>query len=135
MIMGRANNHRSTINGFTIVELIVVVVVIGILVIVGTFSFNNWRRMTAQREVTSDLNGVVAAMDSARNWNNGYPVYTASSAFPSSVFAQSPNVQLTYKSGDATTYCVNAVSKVIGTVQYYINAAGGNKTPAAGQCP
>lgn len=135
MIMAHTNNDRSTGKGFTIVELIVVVVVIGILIIVGTFSFNNWRKMTAQREVTSDLNGVVAAMDSARNWSNGYPVYAASSAFPSSVFPQSPNVQLTYKSGDTTTYCVNAVSKVIGTVQYYVNAANGNKTPAAGQCP
>jgi prepilin-type N-terminal cleavage/methylation domain-containing protein len=122
-------------NGFTIIEMIVVIVVIGILLLVSVFSFSQWRSMAANKEVRSDLNGVVAAMDSARTWNNGYPVYAPLSSIPTSLFTQSQNVQLTYKSGDATTYCINAVSKVVPAVQYFVNAANGNKTPVAGTCP
>lgn len=48
----------------------------------------------AQAELKSDLNGVYAGMESARNWNNGYPDLVDGAVFDGnsetkSVFVQS----------------------------------------------
>ncbi len=81
---------------FTIVELAVVILIIGILASVGYFGFNSWRERVAKSELTSDLNGVYAAMESARNWGSGYPdipdgtVFDGASAEASKIFTQSP---------------------------------------------
>ncbi len=118
-------------DGFTIVELMVVVAVIAILATVVYFSIGSWRLRTAQTEVKSDLSGLQTAMENARNFSNGYPVYPVGTVFNTTltkdVFVQSSNVTLTYRSGDSTTYCVDAQSTVISSARLYLNTAGGNK--------
>lgn len=114
--------------GFTIVELIIIVTVIGILAAISAFGFGQWRNRTAQKEVESDLRGVHAAMNSARNWSAGYPT-----AVPST-FAASKNVQLTYRSGNATRFCVEARSTSVSSIVYYLNTDNGNKDPKPGTC-
>lgn len=114
--------------GFTIVELIIIITVIGILAAISTFGFGQWRNRTAQKEVESDLRGVHAAMNSARNWSAGYPA-----AVPST-FTASKNVQLTYRSGNATRFCVEARSTSVSSIVYYLNTDNGNKDPKPGTC-
>ena len=116
------------LSGFTSVELVIVIAVIGILVVVTVFGFGAWRRDVAEREVQSDLNGVKAAMENARNFSNGYP-----SSIPST-FTPSDTVTLRYASGTPASYCIDARSKVITTIVYHIDTTSGDKTIASGGC-
>lgn len=127
--MGVFSKHtqHTLSRGFTIVEVLVVIVVIGTLASIVILSFNGWRTMSAKNEVRSDLSNLAAAMESARNFGNGYPT-----ALPAT-FKDSPTVTVTYTSGDATSYCVDAVSTVVTSVKYHIDSSQG-KDPLVGTC-
>jgi prepilin-type N-terminal cleavage/methylation domain-containing protein len=58
---------------FTIVELVLVIVVIGILAGITTIAWSGWRQNAAKSEVKSDLLTVASAMESAKNFGSGYP--------------------------------------------------------------
>jgi prepilin-type N-terminal cleavage/methylation domain-containing protein len=125
-------NKRKSIDsrGFTIVELIVVIVCIGILAGITIVAYGGWRKSVAQKQVQSDLNGIAAAMDSERNFNNAYPT-----SLPST-FTASPGVTLYYKpGGTSTVYCIQATSVQVPTVVYYLDSTNNNKTSKPGVCP
>lgn len=127
--------HRA----FTIVELAVVILVLGILVSLSVFGYGAWRENVAQTELKSDLSGVYAAMESAKNWNNGYPILTEGTVFDGSattkdIFTQSQNVTLTYFEGDDKAYCIDAVSKARPSISMFLNTENGNKEPKRGTC-
>ncbi len=111
--------------GFTIVELLIVIVVIGILATISVFAFGNWRERVATNEVKSDLKGVQTAMESARNFSNQYPLTQPST------FSASNGVTLGYTS-NGTTYCVDARSKSRTNIVYRVTDA--IKEPQAGNC-
>ncbi|HRJ06190.1 MAG TPA: prepilin-type N-terminal cleavage/methylation domain-containing protein [Candidatus Saccharibacteria bacterium] len=112
---------------FTIIELIVVITVVGIIAAVSTFAWRSWSASAAQKEVQSDLRQAASAMESAKNFGSGYPTSIPSSFKPGS------GVSVTYFSGNATTYCIQAQSTRISSVQYYVNSASG-QTPLQGTC-
>jgi prepilin-type N-terminal cleavage/methylation domain-containing protein len=115
--------------GFTLVEILVVIAVLGVLVTLTLVVAGNWRLSTAQTEVKSDLKSVVGAMENARNFGTGYPT-----SIPST-FTASENVTITYASGSAASYCINGSSTAVSSVQYYVNSALSNgKEPQAGTC-
>lgn len=139
--MTSASSYRLLCgSGFTLVELALVITVMGILATMSTFAFNGWRDRVATTELKSDLNGIYSAMESAKNWGQGYPVISPGASFDgedsetSEIFTQSENVTLTYASGNAQAYCVNAVSTARPTIKLFLNTAGGNKEPATGTC-
>lgn len=116
--------------GFTIVELLMVIVILGILIGLTAFGYRGWQQGIAEREVKSDLNGLVASLNNYKNFNSGYPLLTAGSAFdaasPSanlSLFKSSDGVALTYVSGDNSTYCIDAVSTRKPSVKLFITQA------------
>jgi len=121
-----AQKHTAKSRGFTIIEIMTVITVIGILVGITIFSIGNWRTRTAQSEVSNDLHNVASAMEAARNFSTGYP------ATIPTTFKASPNVTVTLKSSTSSTYCVEAASKVVTTVVYKVSNS--NRTPAAGTC-
>lgn len=126
-------------NGFTVVEILVVIIVLGILVSASYFAFNSWRDRVAESELKSDLNGLYSAMESARNWSKGYPVLSAGTLFDGNsttkgIFTQSTNVKLTYDQGDSTKYCVEAVSRARPSITMYLNTTNGNREPKKGLC-
>lgn len=129
--MATSNAKKSVYrSGFTIVELITVIIVLSILAVVGIGAYSQWRQSVAKQEVRSDLVGAASAMESARNFSNGYPL-----SIPST-FVKSAGVTLTYKAGGtASAYCLNASSIKVPTVVYYLSSANGNRTPAVGTCP
>lgn len=123
----RKNIAQDARLGFTVVELLVIIAVIGILASIIIIGFSNWRMMSARNEVRSDLGNLAASMESARNFGSGYPT-----TLPSS-FKDSPTVTVTYISGSSTQYCVDGVSTVIGSVRYHIDSSQG-KDPIEGSC-
>lgn len=60
--------RQPSIAGFTIVELVVVIVVMGILATITVASYGNWRERTVTNQIKSDLNGVATAMENVRNF-------------------------------------------------------------------
>lgn len=118
------NRHRQ---GFTVIELVVAISVMGLLATISVFSYGAWRERTARNEVMSDLKQAVIAMDAARNFSSGYPT-----SLPPS-FTESRNVTVQYRSGDATRFCIEGTSKVNGQVKYRVNTAE-SKDPLPGAC-
>ncbi len=124
---GRA--RKQSILGFSVVEISVVMAVIGILAVMVIIGIGAWRNSIATDEVVSDLNNVKAAMESARNFSSGYPL-----SIPTS-FSSSANVQVTYRSGSATAYCIEAQNIKQTSVRYYVRATSGmSDVPRTGIC-
>ncbi len=125
-------------NGFTIVEVSVVIVVIAILSAIVIVGYGAWRNSISGKQVQSDLNGVQSGMEGERNFeDNGYPTFADGTEFDSSsnIFAPSDDVTITYMSGDADSYCIEAKSKVNPAISYFITSANGVKETKPGECP
>jgi prepilin-type N-terminal cleavage/methylation domain-containing protein len=126
-------------SGFTIVELLIVISVIGILTSISIIGYGAWRQSLAEREVRSDLNGVATAMENARNWGEGYPELEEGSVFSNGssnapIFISSENVTLTYAFGDINSFCVDAQNTTKPDVLYFLNVINGHQTIASGDC-
>lgn len=127
--MNRSVSKRS-VAGFTIVEISVVLVVLGILAVIVMMSISSWRDRVATNEVLSDLSGVKTAMENARNFGNTYP-----SSLPST-FTESKNVDVTFVTSNGKTYCIDVVSRTQTSVKYFLstNANGVPNTARKGTC-
>lgn len=129
----------SASQAFTLVELLVMIAVGTVLITVVTLGFGSWRTSVAQAELKNDLLNVKAGMEDARNRTNAFPVFSAGTQFDGtnstrSVFTQSQNVTVTYRSGNTTTYCIDAQSKAVSTLSMFINMSSANKAPQSGTC-
>lgn len=119
---------QTSRSGFTIVELLVVIAVIGILAGLVMFGYNSWQKRAAETVVASDLKGAVAAMESSRNFGAGYP-----GSIPDT-FTASPDVNLSYVSGDGKDFCIQASSISQPQVKYFVNTTDNTKEPRKGDC-
>lgn len=75
---------RRHTSGFTIVELIVVIAIIGILAGITLVGYANWKRTTADSTVRSDMQQAVAGLESYRNFKKNYPPNLAGTNFAAS---------------------------------------------------
>lgn len=117
-------------NGFTLVELIIVVTVISILAGISIVSYGAWRSTINNKAVTSDLIAAAAAMEDARSNSTGYP-----STLPSS-FSPSTNVVVTvYAAGTTTsTFCLDGSYGPTPTIRYYTDETIKSGQPKTGTC-
>ena len=107
-------SHR----GFTIVELIVVVVIIAALALLTVFAFGSWRARTAGTEVKNEATSISSAMTNYQNFNNKFPA-----TIPDG-YTATQNVTSTYVSGTDTTYCINVTSTAVTTVYASVSETG-----------
>ena len=103
--------------GFTVVELIIVIVVIGILAGITVIGYGAWRERTAKTEVMSDLRNIASLMKNELNFNNTYPT-----SIPSS-YKASPNVVVEMIQSPNSAYCINAYHKQKSTIYYSISSS------------
>lgn len=132
--------------GFTIVELIIVIVVMGVIAAISIAGYGAWRSSLGAKQATSDLKGFQSAMESAKNFGAGYPTYTAGTIFdgkagsfdngkdPSKLFKSSNGITVTYRWGTDKVYCIEAVSNTASSITYYLDVSRGDKTPKQGTC-
>ncbi len=126
--MNMQNKKSRYHSGFTVIELIVVITIIGILAGITIVSYGAWRHQATAAKVKSDLNSVIAAMSSYQTYNNTYPTTVPSSVAPSS------GVVLTGGSTDGVTYCVNGTSTDDSSVLYYVASETKSQGPLIGTC-
>jgi prepilin-type N-terminal cleavage/methylation domain-containing protein len=121
--MIRTKNNTS-VRGFTIVELLIVIVVIGILAVVTVVAYNGIQsraRSANAQSALSQINKRLAA------YMVEYSAYPDQSTF-SNLF---PNTTTSYQyTGTASSYCVTATN---GTTDYKADSTA--TQPAAGACP
>lgn len=119
--MGIVHNNRS---GFTIVELVVIITVIGILAGVVIVGYGAWQQRTTENVLKSDLTGVATAMESARNFGSGYPTTIPSTFTPSDGVTLDGGGQ-----PNGESFCVAASKR---GVSYHVKDA--SIAPVAGGC-
>ncbi len=112
--------------GFTIVELILVVVIIAIMATISIFGISSWRSRTATTELKNALLSAATAMKAEKNVGDGYPA-----TFPSS-YSNSSTIVLELASSTATSYCINGYSKVVSETQMSVSSS--YATPRQGLC-
>lgn len=64
---------RSSKGGFTVVELIIIVVVIAILAAITMVGYGNWQRSVATSSVQNDITHGAIGLKNYANFNTGYP--------------------------------------------------------------
>lgn len=104
------------LNGFTIIETIVVIAVIGILATIVGVGYNSWKRSTIETQLKSDLTAAANAMEDYRNFKDGYPESIPSTSQPSE------GVILTGggEPGGAR-FCIDATSSKSPEIVYHID--------------
>lgn len=113
---------------FTIVELTVVIVIIGLIAAIAIISYSSWRENIAESAVKTELEAVRSAMNDAKNFSNGYP-----SALPNA-FVPSDHVTTNYAYGDTTSYCVNAMSVNYPSIKWKLEVNGKEFEISEGEC-
>lgn len=111
-------------NGFTIIELIVVIVAIAVLASMSVFGYSSWRLRTARTEVKNELMNASLALQQNVNLTNTYP---ASNSL-ASIYTPRAAVSLTYtlRTG-GESYCLIGQSMKISSVTYYVDSTKGNE--------
>ncbi len=112
--------HRlfSTRAGFTIVELLVVIVVIGVLTSIVTVAGTYYIKKSADTTVQSNLQSAVARFRSAKARDGTYP--TTQTELDNLVTPNS-DVTLTLLTADATTFCLKGKSSKYSDIIYYMS--------------
>lgn len=113
-------------NGFTIVEMIIVVVIIAVLAMITVFAFNNYRARTAKTEMKNELLNAYSALRNNRNFNNTYPAdQTAFNA----LYKPGSSVTVEYYTADggASSYCLR-VSSMNDSSKWFIGSATSQPT-------
>jgi prepilin-type N-terminal cleavage/methylation domain-containing protein len=119
---------RSTSRGFTIVELLIVIVVIAILAAITIVSYNGIARRSEISALQSSLRQTANKLNLIKvDSNDIYPA-----TLPVGMPASGSTYELTYNRNTNVSFCLTAVSKKTTSLVYRINESGAVET---GYCP
>lgn len=110
--------------GFTIVELLIVIVVIAILAAITVVSYNGISSRAKEAALKSDLRSGAEQLGVAQAETGSYPADT-------SAVKKSDGTTFTYTSG-TTTFCLQATNSQLAGKSFYITEAGSIQE---GSCP
>lgn len=110
--------------GFTLVELLIIIIVIGILATITIVSYSEVQRRAAESSVKSDLQNAAAQLEKDRARDGTYPATAAAANNGAGLVASDAN-SLTYElQGDG--YCVAVSSTRLDGASFYKENADGN---------
>ena len=118
--------------GFTIVELLIVIVVIGILAAITIVAYNGVQQRAQAATVQSDLEGAAKQLAMDQVTNSAYPA-TLAAANNGAGLKASPGTTYQYAVNNTTnpqTYCITATNV---TTSYFVSST--NNIPTSGACP
>ena len=123
---------QITSRGFTIMELMVIIAVLGILAGLGTVGYGAWQKRVNEDALKSDLLQASAQLKNELTWNNSYPA-TESAANGGKGLPKSDGTTYNYvRDAIADTYCITASSDKPGTSTYMITSE--DTVPREGSC-
>lgn len=124
-------NHSKHTAGFTIVELLIVIVVIGILAAITIVSFNGVSSKARASAVISDLDNVAKKLKIDQATNSAFPATIAQADGGKGIPASSGTTyQYTVdNNANPQTFCVTAVN---GSIAYFVTESA---SPKSGTCP
>jgi len=117
--------------GFTIIELIVVIVIIGILSAIVIVSYSGIRTRAAAATLKSDIEKASIQLEKYRADHGAYP---ATEALANDGAGLSKSSGTTYQYAlDGSYYCISASSTSAGSTIYHTTSTSG--TAESGECP
>ncbi len=120
------NSISRKIKGFTLIEVIIVIVVIALLAGIMFTGYGSYKKDAVITQIKSDLSSARVAMENYRNFNNYYPT-----SIPSTLDTSS-SVTMSGGSADGKAYCIDEYINDNPSIKYYLSSSDPN--PGEGGC-
>ena len=124
--MNRSSTLQARHRGFTIVELLIVIVVIAILAAITIVAYNGITRQTKEASLKSDVQNGFKQLQNTKTTSGNHPANTSG-------LKKNANVTFQYSADNtAQTFCLIATSSDLPGVSYFTTQEG---TVRSGTCP
>jgi type IV pilus assembly protein PilA len=124
--MFKAFRRKEGQKGFTLIELMIVIAIIGILATIAIPQFVSYRQKGYNTEAKAELKSFYTACQAY--FSDNAPSDCSLSMVSSLFIAQAPSVQITVPAGSGTSMVGTTANHQAGTVTYTIGS-NGNITP------